>query len=102
MTIEQLAQLILTQKRARLAAATTQEQASRLTVEIRPGRTYTKIDAGTSGFVMVDNATGEIFGIKGYGRVHPGRRYGTLDTAARWYWGEYYPRKLTERGSSHA
>ena len=29
---------------------------------------------------MIENATGVIYGIKGYGRVHTGHRYGTLDT----------------------
>jgi hypothetical protein len=44
---------------------------------------------------MIDNETGEIFGIKGYGVVHKGHRYGTLATADQWYWGEYGPRKVT-------
>jgi uncharacterized membrane protein len=96
MTIEQLAQLIQEQKRERLARLYSQEQADRETVEIRPGPKYTKIDVGTSGFLMVDNATGEIFGIKGYGRVHPGRRYGTLATIGQWYWGDYYPQQHKE------
>ena len=64
---------------------------------VKPGKKYTKIDRGPecnmSGFLMIDNETGEIFGIKAYGVVHKGRRYGTLATAGQWYWGEYGPRK---------
>lgn len=98
MTIEQLAELILTQTRARLAAAYSQEQADWETVEVRPpGPKYTKIDRGPahniSGYLMIENATGAIFGIKGYGRADRTRRYGTLDTADRWFWGEYSPRE---------
>ena len=60
---------------------------------IRPGRKFTKVDRGSSGKFMVDNATGEIFGIKAYGQVHRGHCYGTLDTIADWYWGRYYPER---------
>ena len=49
-------------------------------VNIRPGRKYTKVDVGRSGMYMVVIATGEIFGIKAYGVIHKGKRYGTLDT----------------------
>ena len=58
---------------------------------IVPGRKFTKVDVGTSGKYMVDNATGEIFGIKAYGVVHRGHRYGSLRDAesikARFYGG---------------
>jgi hypothetical protein len=61
-------------------------------VFIVPGRKYTKIDVGPegnrSGRYMVDEA-GNIYGIKGYGVVHKGHRYGTLDTIHKWYWGGY-------------
>lgn len=59
---------------------------------IRIGRIYDKIDIGGSGKLMIERSTGVIFGIKGYGKVHKGHAYGTLDTVAEWYWGEYYPR----------
>jgi hypothetical protein len=101
MTIEELAALILAQQRERIARDYSQWQADDERVEILPGPKYTKIDRGPgygmSGFLMVDNATGEIFGIKGYGRVHKGHRYGTLATAGQWYWGSHYPRKLPVR-----
>ena len=105
MTIDELAALILDQTGAVLRAKGYDSQADSEAVEVRPGRKYTKVDRGPrwgdgrtehnmSGFLMVDNETGEIFGIKGYGVVHRGHRYGTLATAGEWYWGEYGPRKL--------
>ncbi len=56
---------------------------------VKPGRKFTKIDVGSSGKYMVDNETGEIYGIKGYGVVHRGHRYGALETVGQWYWGGY-------------
>lgn len=64
------------------------------TVSLRPGKKYTKVDVGPSGKFMVINATGEIFGIKGYGVIHRGRVYGTLETTADWHWGAYHPRAV--------
>ena len=62
---------------------------SSIETRIIPGRKYIKVDVGSSGKYMVDTATGEIFGIKGYGQVHKGHRYGTLDTIHEWNWGGY-------------
>lgn len=59
------------------------------TVTVKPSRKYTKVDVGTSGKYMVDNDTGEIFGIKAYGVIHRGHRYGTLERTDEWYWGGY-------------
>lgn len=96
MTIQELADLVLEQSRERLARLYSDEQASWETVAVRPGPKYTKIDRGPqhnmSGMLMVENATGNIYGIKGYGKVHKGHFYGTLDTVRDWYWGGYYPR----------
>ncbi len=58
---------------------------------IKPGRKYTKVDVGMSGKYMIVNETGEIFGIKAYGVIHRGKKYGTLETIEQWYWGEYSP-----------
>jgi hypothetical protein len=58
-------------------------------VKVIPGKKYTKVDVGSSGKYMVVNETGEIFGIKAYGVIHKGHRYGTLDTIHAYYWGEY-------------
>lgn len=97
MTIDELAAMILDQTRQRLASQYSQSQADAEQVAVRPGPKYTKIDRGPehnmSGYLMIENATGVIYGIKGYGQVHKGHCYGTLDTAGGWYWGEYYPRQ---------
>lgn len=57
------------------------------------GRKYAKVDVRGSGKYMVEVSTGNIFGIKAYGQVHKGHFYGTLDTIAEWFWGDYYPHK---------
>lgn len=62
---------------------------------VKPGKLYTKIDIAGSGRYMVENATGFIFGIKGYGVIHRGHYYGTLDTRTEWFWGGYYPEHKT-------
>lgn len=59
---------------------------------IVPGRKYTKVDLGGDGIgrdgkpwaiwsrcYMIDNETGDIFGIKGYGKIHKGHKYGNLN-----------------------
>ena len=58
-------------------------------VNVKPGRKYTKVDIGGSGKYMIVNETGEIFGIKGYGVIHWGHAYGTVDTIKKWFWGGY-------------
>lgn len=65
----------------------------RESVTIVPGPKYTKVDVGSSGKYMVVNATGEIFGIKGYGVIHRGHQYGTLDTIHDWDWSGYVARR---------
>lgn len=60
------------------------------------GKKYTRVDIGDSGRYMVDNASGEIFGIKGYGVIHRGYRFGTLDTIQDFYWGGYRAMKTAE------
>ena len=62
---------------------------------IKVGRKYANIDVGDSGKYMVDLATDEIFGIKGYGVIHRGHRYGTLDPIQSFDWSGYraVPRK---------
>lgn len=61
---------------------------------IRIGNKYDKIDVGRSGKLMVVRETGEIFGIKAYGKINKGHAYGTLDTIEDWYWGHYYPEPM--------
>lgn len=62
---------------------------SGIETHVRPGKKYTKVDVGHSGTYMVVNNTGEIFGVKAYGVIHKGHRYGTLDTIDEWNWGPY-------------
>ena len=50
---------------------------------------YTYINIGSSGKYMIDNSTGNIYGIKAYGVIHRGHCYGNLDTIQEYYWGRY-------------
>lgn len=56
----------------------------------KPGKKFVRVNIGASGRYMVDLNDGTIYGIKGYGVVHYGHVYGTLDTINDWFWGEYY------------
>lgn len=58
-------------------------------VTVSLGRTFARVDVGSSGRYMVDLESGVIYGIKGYGVVHRGHRFGTLDTIQDWNWGNY-------------
>ena len=94
--IQALADLLQKQQRERIAARYSQEQADTEAAQVVHGKAYAKVNVGPvhnmGGKLMVDYQTGVIYGIKGYGQVHKGNRYGTLDTIGQWYWGEYYPR----------
>lgn len=57
-------------------------------VSIKEGKKYVKIDVGGSGKYMVD-VEGNIFGIKGYGVIHKGHYFGTLETINDYFWGGY-------------
>jgi len=50
---------------------------------------YTYINIGTSGGYVVENSTGNIYGIKGYGQIHRGHFFGTLETINDYYWGDF-------------
>ena len=97
MDVNEFAQVLLAQTKARLAALYSQEQADWETVQVVHGPKYTKVNLGPahniSGKFMVENSTGVIYGIKGYGQVHKGHVYGTLDTVDEWYWGNYGPER---------
>ena len=69
---------------------------------VKEGKKYAKVDVGSSGKFMVVMATGEIFGIKAYGVIHKGKRYGTLGTINDWFWGDYSPRKAPANPSSYS
>ena len=58
------------------------------------GKKYTRVDIGQSGKYMVDNITGEIFGIKAYGVINKKQPFGTLDTINGFYWGCYKAYKI--------
>lgn len=62
---------------------------------IKEGKKYTKVDIGNSGRYMIEMSTGNIFGTKGYGVIHRGHFYGTVDTTADFFWGNYYPERKT-------
>ena len=57
---------------------------------VKIGGKYARVDVGNSGKYMVVLATGEIFGIKGYGVIHRGHSYGTLDTIDGYNWSGYH------------
>jgi hypothetical protein len=63
------------------------------TVKVHPKKKYTLIDIGPeynmSGRYMIENETGDIYGIKAYGVIHRGHYYGTLETIHEYYWGGY-------------
>jgi hypothetical protein len=98
MDVNEFAQLVLEQTKARLAKRFSQEQADWETVQVIPGPKYTKVDIGPasnmSGKYMIENETGIIYGIKGYGRVHKSHTYGTLETVNQWYWGDYTGQRI--------
>ena len=94
MDVSEFAAQVLEQTQKRLKASyPTSPQWEWERVAVKPGPKYTKVDIGPegnmSGKYMIENATGVIYGIKGYGKVHKGHRYGTLATAGDWYWGGY-------------
>jgi len=92
-TIEQFAAMVQAEHEARHASGGVKPELYKdwSKTTIKPGKKFTKVDVGTSGKYMVENETGNIFGIKGYGVVHRGHWYGTLDTIDDYYWGEFYP-----------
>ena len=67
--------------------------------KVKFGRKYVNVDSAGSGKYMVVLDTGEIFGIKGYGVIHRGHYYGTLDTIHEYDWSEFYARKLQRKAA---
>ncbi len=93
--IEQLATLIEEQTKQRFIEeyGDLTPHMNSMVVNVKLGNKYTKIDRGSSGFLMID-ADGNIFGIKAYGVIHRGHYYGTLDTINDYNWGDYTPVKV--------
>lgn len=52
---------------------------------------YAYVDVGRSGKFMVEILTGDIYGIKGYGQIHRGHRYGNIADISGYNWGGYHP-----------
>lgn len=98
MEIQELADLILIQSREVLRAKGYGSQIDGYRVEVITGPKYTRIDRGPGdnlhGFLMIENTTGNIYGIKAYGRINRQHRYGNLDTVSAFYWGSYRPGAL--------
>lgn len=57
------------------------------------GAKYARVDVGRSGRYMIPMPpapdAGTIYSIKGYGVVHRGHVYGSLDTLNDYWWGSY-------------
>lgn len=69
------------------------------TAHFHTGAKYVRVDTGDSGTYMIEISTGIIYGIKGYGQVHRGHVYGTLDTLDAFHWGNYTAvRKVVKNG----
>ena len=61
--------------------------------KVKIGRKYANVDVGDSGKYMVELSTSKIYGIKGYGVIHRGHYYGTLDTIGGCDWSGYTARR---------
>src|SRR6266850_1100256 len=62
-----------------------------------PGSKYTKVNIGGSGRYMVENSTGIIYWTKGYGVIHRGYSFGTVDTINDWDWSSYKAIRLAPK-----
>lgn len=62
-------------------------------VTVKFGKKYARVDIGSSGRYMVDVTDGTIYGIKAYGVINRGHRYGNLESIDQWCWGDYRPYK---------
>lgn len=85
--------LLERQQEERLVAQGMTPARHNVKVTAKTGRRFVNVDIGTGGRYMVEILTGNIFGIKGYGQVHKGHFYGTLETVSEYFWGDYYPRR---------
>lgn len=86
--------LLERQQEERLVAQGMTPARHNVKVTAKTGRRFVNVDIGTGGRYMVEILTGNIFGIKGYGQVHRGHFYGTLETTGEYFWGDYYPERL--------
>uniref|UniRef100_A0A6H2A5Q4 Uncharacterized protein n=1 Tax=viral metagenome TaxID=1070528 RepID=A0A6H2A5Q4_9ZZZZ len=94
MNIQEFANLVSEQQKLAYAKrGNTFDPEKYCATRVIPGKKYTKVDVGSSGKFMIDS-DGNIFGIKGYGVIHRGHHYGTLNTVNQYFWGEYHPIKI--------
>ena len=93
MSLQDFAAWLERELRARIAeeypSLLAKDGTDRYHVRVTPGPKYTRVDFEGSGKYMVVNATGEIYGIKGYGVIHRGHAFGPLATVAEWDWSGY-------------
>ncbi len=98
--VERFAQILQDQTRAELHRQKMDFVADTCITQIHYAKKYTRVDIGPahnmSGRYMIENETGNIFGIKAYGVIHRGHFYGTLDTIEDYFWGSYRGIKLAK------
>ena len=94
MTIKEFAQILEEQQKQGLIHQGYNPENHNFKVFVKPGTKYTKIDVGRSGKYMVVNSTGEIYGIKAYGVIHKGHKFGTLNTVHEYNWSGYRAIKI--------
>jgi len=73
---------------------------SRIGTEVIVGPKYTKVNVllpDPSARYMVENATGDIYGVKSYGKVNKAHYYGDLNNTDEYYWGGYAPTRVMIR-----
>jgi hypothetical protein len=72
-------------------------------VKVKPGVKYTKINVGDSGKFMVDNETGGLYFIKGYGVIDKKKYFGTVENLLKntnkWWYDGYSISPIGKRGA---
>lgn len=93
--VQRFADLVQSEQRARLEfehEAWRNGTLEPYITQVHYGRKFARVDVGPrvnmSGRYMVDR-DGNIYGVKAYGVVHRGHRFGTLDTIEAWDWSGY-------------
>jgi len=87
--LEHFRALLESEQVARLLGDGFYSQIDTVRCRVKMGRKYANVDVGNSGKYMVELATSKIYGIKGYGVIHRGYGYGTLDTIGCLDWSGY-------------
>src|ERR1035437_2987770 len=97
--LQEFCDLITAQRRDRLIkeGCTYEIHRENYTAHYHMGSKFVRVDIGGSGKYMVELLTGQIYGIKGYGVVHRGHCFGTLDTINDWNWSGYRAFKTLDR-----